>query len=338
MPDVRDFEPHVALVGAGRDRGGRARARSTCCGPAAGSCSRSATARRPRLLRCSTSLGYAERRHDARSRPAASASSRAAVADDRGGRRRAPRRAARDRSRPTPSTASPRAPYAEEPVATALPRSRAATSAQPTALVAAERRRAASSACPSCAAAPARSRARSCPGRTRSCCRTRRGAIRWLNGASPETIGVRVPDARRARRARCSTRVGAVAATSANLPGGPDPRTLDDVPGASSAPPRPRSSTAASCPGTPSTVLDFTGPEPRVLREGAAPGRRGARGRVALRSARVASVAAIAGRSQHGRRTADPRAAPQRGPRRGRSRDRRRCSAASSSGSAARSS
>jgi tRNA A37 threonylcarbamoyladenosine synthetase subunit TsaC/SUA5/YrdC len=65
-------------------------------------------------------------------------------------------------------------------------------------------------------------------------------------------------------------RVGAVAATSANLHGEPDPARLEDVPrelldacGATVD--------AGQLPGTPSTVLDLTGPEPAVLREGAGP-------------------------------------------------------------------
>lgn len=91
----------------------------------------------------------------------------------------------------------------------------------------------------------------------------------WLAGASPEAIGVRVPDLAGPGR-ELLDRVGALAATSANLPGGPDPRTLDDVPGEL------RGAADAlldggELTGTPSTVLDFTGPEPRVLREGAAP-------------------------------------------------------------------
>ncbi len=76
-------------------------------------------------------------------------------------------------------------------------------------------------------------------------------------------------------------RVGAVAATSANLHGGADPRTLDDVPDEL------RAAAAAlldggELPGTPSTVLDLTGAEPRVLREGAVPAA-DALGRVARR-------------------------------------------------------
>ena len=91
----------------------------------------------------------------------------------------------------------------------------------------------------------------------------------WLTGARPDTIGVRVPEL--AGNARTVVeRVGAVLATSATLHGGPDPRRLEDVP------PELRSAAAAEIdggelPGTASTVLDLTGAEPRVLREGAVP-------------------------------------------------------------------
>jgi L-threonylcarbamoyladenylate synthase len=92
----------------------------------------------------------------------------------------------------------------------------------------------------------------------------------WLAGSRPDTIGVRVVELPPAARVVVD-RVGAVAATSANLTGGPDPRRLDEVP------PEIRSACAAEIdagelPGTPSTVLDLTAPEPRVLREGAVPG------------------------------------------------------------------
>src|SRR5215468_9287057 len=63
-------------------------------------------------------------------------------------------------------------------------------------------------------------------------------------------------------------RVGVVAATSANRHGGPDPRTVDEVPREI----RDRCGSivdAGPLPGTPSTVLDLTGPGPRVIREGA---------------------------------------------------------------------
>lgn len=89
----------------------------------------------------------------------------------------------------------------------------------------------------------------------------------WLTGNRPETIGVRVPSLS-GEPATVLEQVGAVAATSANRPGEADPRTVDDIP----------EELRASCgavldvgplPGTPSTVLDLTGPEPVVLREGA---------------------------------------------------------------------
>jgi L-threonylcarbamoyladenylate synthase len=64
--------------------------------------------------------------------------------------------------------------------------------------------------------------------------------------------------------------VGAVAATSANVHGGRDPSRLGDVPEAiwSAAG---ALLDAGELPGTPSTVVDLTGAQPRVLREGAVP-------------------------------------------------------------------
>jgi L-threonylcarbamoyladenylate synthase len=92
---------------------------------------------------------------------------------------------------------------------------------------------------------------------------------RWLVGSTPEKIGVRVPNLS-GPGAEVLERVGAVAATSANHHGGADPRRLEDVPVEI------RASAAAvvdggELPGTPSTVLDLTGEEPKVLREGAVP-------------------------------------------------------------------
>ena len=89
----------------------------------------------------------------------------------------------------------------------------------------------------------------------------------WLAASRPETIGVRVP-ALVGPAADVLERLGGVAATSANLPGGPDPRRLDDVPAEILA------GVAATLdggelPGTPSTVIDLTGPDPVVLRAGA---------------------------------------------------------------------
>lgn len=92
--------------------------------------------------------------------------------------------------------------------------------------------------------------------------------FRWLTGSRPETIGVRVPSLEGVG-ADLLERVGVVAATSANLHGGPDPRQLEDVPEEILA-----EATALDggvLPGTPSTVVDLTGDEPVVLREGAVP-------------------------------------------------------------------
>ncbi len=91
----------------------------------------------------------------------------------------------------------------------------------------------------------------------------------WLTGSSPDTIGVRVPELPEPSRTILD-RVGAVIGTSANFPGGQDPRRLEDVP----------DEIRAGCAvvidggelsGTPSTVVDLTGSEPRVLRDGAVP-------------------------------------------------------------------
>lgn len=92
-----------------------------------------------------------------------------------------------------------------------------------------------------------------------------------LTGERPETIGVRVPELT-GPGAIVLDDVGVVAATSANVHGGPDPRRIEDVPVSILA------AVAAviddgELPGVPSTVLDLTGEEPRVLREGAVPAR-----------------------------------------------------------------
>jgi L-threonylcarbamoyladenylate synthase len=91
----------------------------------------------------------------------------------------------------------------------------------------------------------------------------------WLTGGRAEAIGVRVPELP-ADAAEVLRRTGPVVATSANLAGGPDPRRLDDVPREL------RDAAAAEIDGgelggVASTVVDFTGDEPRVLREGAGP-------------------------------------------------------------------
>jgi tRNA threonylcarbamoyl adenosine modification protein (Sua5/YciO/YrdC/YwlC family) len=90
----------------------------------------------------------------------------------------------------------------------------------------------------------------------------------WLCGTTPGSIGVRVP-ALAGDAATILGRVGAVAATSANLHGGADPRAVRDVPEAIAA--AALVVDVGELPGTASTVIDFTTPVPRVLREGAAP-------------------------------------------------------------------
>jgi L-threonylcarbamoyladenylate synthase len=92
---------------------------------------------------------------------------------------------------------------------------------------------------------------------------------RWLAGSTPDAIGIRVPELPE-RAAAVLGRVGAVMATSANLPGGLDPRRVEDIPQ------RILDECdvvidAGELPGTPSTVIDLTGDEARVLREGAVP-------------------------------------------------------------------
>jgi L-threonylcarbamoyladenylate synthase len=93
------------------------------------------------------------------------------------------------------------------------------------------------------------------------------GRIPELGGG--ETIGVRVPVLPDDARAVLD-RIGSVAATSANRHGDADPRRLEDVPAEI------RRACGAEVdggelPGIPSTVIDLTGPSPRVVREGAVP-------------------------------------------------------------------
>jgi L-threonylcarbamoyladenylate synthase len=93
--------------------------------------------------------------------------------------------------------------------------------------------------------------------------------FRWLTGQTPEKIGIRVPDLAAETRAVLAA-TGVVAATSANLHGARDPARVEDIPGeildgAAAV------VDAGELPGTPSTVIDMTGAEPQVLREGAVP-------------------------------------------------------------------
>lgn len=92
---------------------------------------------------------------------------------------------------------------------------------------------------------------------------------RWITGSTPDAIGVRVATLPPGG-AEVVADIGYVVATSANLPGGAEPRRIEDVPrrllervGAVVD--------VGELPGTPSTVIDFTAREPRIIREGAAP-------------------------------------------------------------------
>jgi L-threonylcarbamoyladenylate synthase len=91
--------------------------------------------------------------------------------------------------------------------------------------------------------------------------------FRWLAGSNPQAIGIRVPDLPAEARGFLE-RVGCVAATSANLHGGPDPARVEDIPDelldAAAA-----IVDVGPLPGTASTVVDLTGLEPQILREGA---------------------------------------------------------------------
>src|SRR5262245_38619405 len=53
--------------------------------------------------------------------------------------------------------------------------------------------------------------------------------FRWLTGSRPDTIGVRVPNLDGAP-ATVLALAGAVAATSANVAGGPEPRRVEEIP------------------------------------------------------------------------------------------------------------
>ena len=89
----------------------------------------------------------------------------------------------------------------------------------------------------------------------------------WLTGERPETIGVRVAHVPPATQGVLDA-VGLIAATSANEPGEPPAATLDEVPR------RIRDGCGAELDagtlgGEPSTVVDYTGSEPVILRSGA---------------------------------------------------------------------
>jgi L-threonylcarbamoyladenylate synthase len=91
----------------------------------------------------------------------------------------------------------------------------------------------------------------------------------WLSPGRELTIGVRVPELPEPAM-KVLERFGAVAATSANRHGDADPRSIEEIPeeilAAAGA-----VLDAGTLPGVPSTVIDFSGAEPVVLRMGAGP-------------------------------------------------------------------
>jgi len=92
------------------------------------------------------------------------------------------------------------------------------------------------------------------------------GRFRHLCGDAPDRIGVRVP-ALPAAVAALADAACALLITSANERGGPDPAKLDEVPGAL----RSASTFAVDggrLAGMPSSVIDVTSAQPRVLRAG----------------------------------------------------------------------
>ena len=82
-----------------------------------------------------------------------------------------------------------------------------------------------------------------------------------------ESAGVRVPNLP-PEAAEVVREVGVVAATSANLSGGPEPRRVADIPEEIRAAVG-AIIDAGELPGKPSTVIDLRGDEPIVLRHGA---------------------------------------------------------------------
>jgi L-threonylcarbamoyladenylate synthase len=89
----------------------------------------------------------------------------------------------------------------------------------------------------------------------------------WLNADRADALGVRVPELA-GPGGEVLEALELLVATSANLPGGRDPQRVEDVPDEL------RRVCAVvvdggELPGTPSMVVDLTGDEPVVLREGA---------------------------------------------------------------------
>jgi L-threonylcarbamoyladenylate synthase len=92
------------------------------------------------------------------------------------------------------------------------------------------------------------------------------GRFGHLCGASPDRIGVRVPDLEPAV-AGLADAVGGLVITSANERGGRDPASLEQIP-QSIREAAVFAVDGGALPGVASSVIDVTGAEPRVLRRG----------------------------------------------------------------------
>lgn len=101
--------------------------------------------------------------------------------------------------------------------------------------------------------------------------RTQRSLAWELGGREGGTVGVRVPDHEVARALLAMT--GPLAVTSANPSGEPTPQACDDVRAALGDAVAVYLCAGSSSGDTPSTVVDLTAPDPRILREGAVPAR-----------------------------------------------------------------
>ena len=96
----------------------------------------------------------------------------------------------------------------------------------------------------------------------------RLGASRsWELGGDPSTVGVRMPAHPKALAVLEGA--GPLAVTSANLSGRPTPPTCEEVAGLFGDAVAAYVCDMEPVAGSPSTVVDLSGPEPRILREGA---------------------------------------------------------------------
>jgi L-threonylcarbamoyladenylate synthase len=88
----------------------------------------------------------------------------------------------------------------------------------------------------------------------------------WALGGNAATVGVRMPDAEVALELLRAT--GPLAVTSANRSGDPTPATCEEIRSAFGTSVAGYLCADDAVVGRPSCVVDLTGPEPRILREG----------------------------------------------------------------------